>query len=227
MMLSTDAVDEFRPRAEKGMRATTERARALARRRALIERVSLELFRTRSFDHVTVEDVCAGAGVAPATFYRHFRTKEEVVFAYEGEFTAALRDSFRAAVGLPRPVCLPVVLDHFARYLESQGDVLALRDEIVLGHPRLMQRTLAVQRDMEAVLAEGLAELRGLEAVDAAARLEAGLGIVVLRVGVRLWREEGATSLPDAVHRALARLDELTRSLRGDAAAPEDARTAG
>src|SRR4051812_23115873 len=211
MMLPAYAVDEFRSRAEKGMRATTERARALARRRALIERVALELFRTRSFDHVTVEDVCAGAGVAPATFYRHFRTKEEVVFAYEGEFTAALRDSIRAAVGLPQPECLPVVLDHFARYLESQGDVLALRDEIVLGHPRLMQRTLVVQRDMEAVLAEGLAELRGLEAVDAA-RLEAGLGIVVLRVGVRLWREEGATSLPDAVHRALARLDELTRS---------------
>ena len=59
-------------------------------RRARIEKTALELFRTRGFDNVTVEDVCAEAGVAPATFYRHFGTKEEVVFAYREEFAAAL-----------------------------------------------------------------------------------------------------------------------------------------
>src|SRR5688500_19597188 len=118
-------------------------------RRARIEHTALELFRTRGFDQVTVEEICAEAGVAPATFYRHFGTKEEVVFAYREDFTAALGRALEAGAQVPDAERLPVVLGEFAAFLESQQDVLALRDQIVLGHPRLMQRTLTVQRDME------------------------------------------------------------------------------
>ena len=126
-------------------------------RRARIEETALELFRTRGFDHVTVEDVCAEAGVAPATFYRHFGTKEEVVFAYQADFTAALGRALDAGARVPEAERLPVVLGEFAAFLESQQEVLALREQIVLGHPRLMQRTLTVQRDTEGALAAGLA----------------------------------------------------------------------
>src|SRR3954467_9567977 len=111
-------------------------------RRARIEQVALDLFRTRGFDLVTVEDVCAKAGVAPATFYRHFGTKEEVVFAYWDGFLVALRRAVDAASQVPEPARLRMILEEFAPFLESQQDLLALRDQIVLGHPRLMQRTV-------------------------------------------------------------------------------------
>jgi hypothetical protein len=65
----------------------------------------------------------------------------------------------------------------------------------VVGPPRLMQQTLAVQRDMEHVLAAGLARLRGLAAADTAALLEAGVGILVLRVAVRTWRARAGSLL--------------------------------
>ena len=186
------------------MRGTSTRARLREQRRAHIEQVALELFHRRGFGQVTVEDVCAEAGVGPATFYRHFGTKEGVVLSYRNAFTTALRSAIEAAADGPEPARLAIVMSDFAGFLESQREMLALRDEIVLGHPRLLERTLTIQQDMEAALADGLARLRGLSQVDSAAELEAGLGILVLRIAVRSWRMEGESSLPAAVEQVLA-----------------------
>ena len=182
-------------------------------RRARIEKTALELFRTRGFDNVTVEDVCAEAGVAPATFYRHFGTKEEVVFAYRDDFTTALGEALDAGGQVTEGERLPAVLGAFAAFLESQQDLLALRDQIVLGHPRLMQGTLSLQRDMEGALAEGLARLRGLPSPDSAALLEAGVGILVLRVALRSWRAGDGGSLLTAMQQTLVRLREAVAGL--------------
>jgi AcrR family transcriptional regulator len=191
-------------------------------RRARIEQAALELFRSRGFDRVTVEDVCVRAGVAPATFYRHFGTKEEVVFAYTEGFTAALDEAVDAAVALPEEARLPTVLTRFAAFLEAQQDTLALRDEIVLGHPRLLQRTTTVQRELEAALATRLGELRASAASDPRALLEGGIGILVLRVAVRAWRSGAETSLVVATRRALDELRSLVADLDagGGPAAP-------
>jgi hypothetical protein len=99
--------------------------------------------------------------------------------------------------------------------------LFALRDEIVLGHPRLMLRTLAVQREFEERLAVGLASLRGLSAPDSPARLEAGVGMVVLRAAVRGWRAEGASSLVVDVRLRLAELRELVRNFWDPSASPK------
>ncbi|MGY1739462.1 MULTISPECIES: TetR/AcrR family transcriptional regulator [unclassified Blastococcus] len=188
-----------------------------AQRRARIEQTALEMFRVRGFDQVTVEEICAEAQVAPATFYRHFGTKEAVLFAYEEGFTAALRSALDAAAALRPEAHLGAVLDSFAQFLESQRDLLALRDQIVLGHPRLMQRTLLVQRDLEVALAGGLAGLRGLQAPDETALLEAGVGLLVLRVAVRSWRAGRAPSLPAAAAEALDRLRSVVAERTGRA----------
>lgn len=49
-------------------------------RRALIE-TGLRLFDERGFDAATVADICESAELSPATFYTHFRAKEDLVFA--------------------------------------------------------------------------------------------------------------------------------------------------
>jgi AcrR family transcriptional regulator len=182
-------------------------------RRARIEKTALELFRTRGFDNVTVEDVCAEAGVAPATFYRHFGTKEEVVFAYRDDFTTALQEALDAGGQVGEGERLPVVLGEFAAFLESQQNLLALRDQIVLGHPRLMQGTLSVQRDIESALATGLARLRGLPSPDPAALLEAGIGILVLRAALRSWRAGCGGSLLTATQQTLVRVRDVVAGL--------------
>src|SRR3954452_6194305 len=203
------------PRGDRGgsMGRTTTTARSREQRRARIEHTALDLFRTRGFDLVTVEDVCAAATVAPATFYRHFGTKEEVVFAYRDDFRAALVRAVDAAAECPEEARLGVVVLGFAEFLESQQDVLALRDQIVVGNARLLQRTLAVQRELEGVLASGLGRLRGATQPSDADLLAAGLGMLVLRLALRSWRAGGSGSLLAATQAPFVRLRALSATV--------------
>ena len=185
------------------------------RRRARIEDTALELFGTRGFDRVTVTEVCAEAGVAPATFYRHFGSKEQVVFAYEDDFRAALTRALEAGAQVPEQARLAVVVHDFAAFLDSQQDVLALRDRIVVGNPRLLQRTLLLQRELEGILATGLARLRGEPAPDATALLEAGVGFLVLRLAVRSWRTGTGRSLLAGTQQTLADLKVVVAGAQG------------
>jgi AcrR family transcriptional regulator len=151
-----------------------------------------------------VADVCREAHVGPATFYRHFGTKDEVVFAYRAGFDQALRSAVSAARGTDPDQQLLRVLRCFALYLDSQRDSLVLRDGIVLGHEGLMRRTLAVQREVETLLADGLAALRGLPTPDDTARAQAAVGLVVLRLGLRSWRTGRSDSIVAATEAAYA-----------------------
>jgi AcrR family transcriptional regulator len=191
------------------MAVASPSASSRQQRRARIEDTALELFGTRGFDRVTVSEICAEAGVAPATFYRYFGSKEQVVFAYEDEFRAALIRALGAGAQVAEKARLAVVVAEFAAFLDSQQDELALRDRIVVGHPRLLQRTLMLQRELEGVLASGLARLRGEPTPDATALLEAGVGFLVLRLAVRSWRTGTGRSLLAETQLTLAELRDV------------------
>jgi AcrR family transcriptional regulator len=191
------------------MAVASPSASSRQQRRARIEDTALELFGTRGFDRVTVSEICAEAGVAPATFYRYFGSKEQVVFAYEDEFRAALIRALGAGAQVAEKARLAVVVAEFAAFLDSQQDELALRDRIVVGHPRLLQRTLMLQRELEGILASGLARLRGEPTPDATALLEAGVGFLVLRLAVRSWRTGTGRSLLAETQLTLAELRDV------------------
>jgi AcrR family transcriptional regulator len=45
-----------------------------------LQRIALEMFAEHGFDDVRIADIAAAAGVSERTFYRHFPTKEAVLF---------------------------------------------------------------------------------------------------------------------------------------------------
>jgi AcrR family transcriptional regulator len=64
------------------------RERKKARTRAAIRRHALRLFLAQGYDATTVEQIADAAEVSPATFYRYFPTKEDVVLQDDFDIVA-------------------------------------------------------------------------------------------------------------------------------------------
>ncbi len=174
------------------------------RTRAQVEAVALEVFREHGVEAVTVEQICTAAGIAPATFYRYFGTKDGVLFAYRPAFLRVIRETVADLPGgLGRGEQLRRTLHAFLRFLDEHAEAMSARDDIVARNPVLLPRTLLVQREWEAELATSLARVRGVPESDADVRLDAALGLLVVRIAFRRWRGGCAPSLTAALPAAL------------------------
>jgi AcrR family transcriptional regulator len=168
--------------------------REQARRR--VEKIALRSFERHGFDGVTVEQICAEAGIAPATFYRYFGSKEGVIFRYADGFFAIAEEIGQSVDSkLSNVEQMRVIVRRCAQFFEGQSEIRVLRDEVVLANPGLRQRTFAVERRFEAILAEALASTRQEGAPSTGTLLDAALCMVVVRLALISWRYESESPL--------------------------------
>jgi AcrR family transcriptional regulator len=69
---------------EVGDELSTLRDRKKARVRATIIEAATALFARQGYDDTTVEEVAAAAEVSPATIFRYFGSKEDLIYSYAG-----------------------------------------------------------------------------------------------------------------------------------------------
>ena len=100
--------------------------------RELLRRHALQRFREDGFEKTSVADIAADAGVTERTFYRHFPTKEAVLF----EDHESRLEWFRSALAL-RPADEPVLdavriaVESFPDGREVVAQVAALRSRVL------------------------------------------------------------------------------------------------
>jgi len=70
----------------------------VSKNRNLILESAKELFSSRSFDQVTIREICEHARVANSTFYYHFKTKEDLLFALRAQDEPPLRAELLSAM---------------------------------------------------------------------------------------------------------------------------------
>jgi AcrR family transcriptional regulator len=120
---------------------------------------AMQLFATRGFDHVTVAEVAAAAGVSEKTVFNYFPTKEDLLFdevpKRAGALVAAIHDREPGASILsalrqlqlgecPR-LCSPGFAT-FARVIEESPALRAKELEVMAGFVRVL--TEAIQKEL-------------------------------------------------------------------------------
>lgn len=66
------------------MNKLTDRQRQAIATKLRITRIASELFKSKGFDSVKIQDICEAAGISVGAFYHHFKSKMEIInIAYE------------------------------------------------------------------------------------------------------------------------------------------------
>src|SRR6266496_628935 len=78
--------DEDRRMSEKTLASEQDRTdRRVRRTRAALQQALIELLPRKSYEQITVEDICAAADIGRSTFYAHYRGKEDLQRAAIGD----------------------------------------------------------------------------------------------------------------------------------------------
>lgn len=145
---------------------------------------ALELFAERGFAATTVDEVAAAAGVTQRTFFRHFRDKEEVLFADDDRLLQVLLDGVGRAGGEDPEDDLRHALESISVELEPRREQLRRRAAVISTDVSLTGRELAKQAGWTAAVARALRE-RGYPGTQA--DLMAQVGFAVFRHAMDRW----------------------------------------
>jgi AcrR family transcriptional regulator len=181
--------------------------------REAIQREALRLIGSRGYDATTCEQIAAAAQVSPATLFRYFATKEDIIL--QDGYDPLIAEAVRA-----RPAH-ESMLTAVRRGLAStfadvyQGDVEAIRQRtaLILSVPALRARSHEQLDSLVTHLSKALAERSGRSDTDLDIEVAATTCAAVLEVAVGRWAREGG-DLPSHVDTALMALGHLTRSPR-------------
>ncbi|MGW7052662.1 TetR family transcriptional regulator [Streptomyces sp. NPDC054887] len=188
------------------------RERTRAAMRAEVSRVAFRLFAEQGFDHTTVDQIAAEAGLSRTTFFRYFGTKEEVVlgkFAEHGHQIAAavaarpegeqpwysLRRAFDVVIQTD-----PDRPEQSLNLMRLLGDVCALKT-------RQWEKT---QEWQNTLVAEVARRLDTSSDGDLRARAMVASAIACLDAATDAWTAgDGAASLPALLDQAMGALSGL------------------
>ncbi|MBO0824965.1 MAG: TetR family transcriptional regulator [Actinobacteria bacterium] len=194
------------------------RERKKARTRAAIRQHALRLIREQGYHETTIEQIADAAEVSPATFFRYFPTKEDVVLQDDIDvisLEAMERQppelgpiaAFRAAIPAGLAAMSP---DDLARFVETS--------ELMFAIPEIRARALDEYARTIHRVAEAIARRTGRSAADLEVRTIAGaiIGVitsVVMPVSSDIWTAEEMSDVPDLFERIDQGLEFLERGL--------------
>lgn len=143
---------------------SSRRSRKLLRTRSLLTHSALELFAERGFDNVTVTDIASRADVDPSTFFRHFRSKQSVLFTNLDTYVDRIRHLIHQ-----RPLDEPILDTLHAVTLELvtadrfDNELENLRAELTQSSAELQAQTVVRRDEVATNLAELIGERLGID----------------------------------------------------------------
>jgi TetR/AcrR family transcriptional regulator, regulator of mycofactocin system len=197
-----------------------EPAARVGRRRSTtgdhITSVALELFASRGFDEVSVDDVARAAGIARRTLFRYYPSKNAIPW---GDFDAHLdhmRELLQAVpADAPTTIALRSALLAFNRFDEAETAHHRQRMRVILETDALQAHSMTMYAGWRAVVADFVARRLGLEVTDLVPQTTAWSMLGVALSAYEHWLADESVSLQrslgDAFDTVNAGLSELDR----------------
>lgn len=180
------------------------------------------LFAANGFDETTTEDIAEAADLSQRTFFRHFSSKEAVLYGDMDELRLRVRSAL-----LERPPDEPPIqavreaIMTLADNYEAERHHRLLQAKLAAAYPSVSAYSRAVvQAEWEKELIDVLSHRLGVDpAVDPRPEIVAGAAMSALRASIRRWTaSNGEKDLPTLVGEAfdaLAALSELAVPVGG------------
>src|SRR3954463_2896871 len=188
---------------------------ARADTRARIEQAALDLFTLKGFEHVTIDDVAAEAGISRRTFFRYFATKADAVW---GDFGAHVTRLERLLSGPDdgRPVLDRICAAYVEvnDYAEADLPILRERMRLILTEPALLAHSELRYAEIDRAVAEHVARRTGTAPQALLPRLLATTTASPATTAFEVGLVDGRTRLTDDLHAAFAELSGAFPTLR-------------
>lgn len=178
--------------------------------------IAVRLFQEHGYEATSTVDIAEAAGVSRSTFFRQFRSKDDVIFADHDELVAHIGEYFAATHPDPWLAVCEAATTVFERFRERL-EIVRIRDRVLRDTPVLRDRetimAIRYERMFASYLRSAVPGVPPLTAIRFAAAVTATHNFVLRRL-IRADDNVGPFSLA-------AELAEVRRLFHPDAAAPD------
>jgi AcrR family transcriptional regulator len=163
------------------------------KRRETLHRITetgLKQFIANGYEETTLEAIAAASGISRRTFFYYFKSKEEILLAWQ----AGWGESLRAAVMMessdqpPLDAVRNALLRVVSRY--ATDEMIAI-DRLMRTTETLRARKQATYAQQEQILFSALCERWSEPGRQASLRLVAMVSIGVMRIAIEKWGQDG------------------------------------
>ena len=191
--------------------------------RDLLAQAAFDLFDERGYDHATVDDITERAGLGRTTFFRYYRSKEDVIFPDHDRLLAQVRDRLLTSGHVTTLAAVSDAVRLVLLHYLGEGDLARRRYVLTSKVPALRDREIASVARYQRLFREFITEQTDDKGGPASLRAELMAAAVVAAHNHVLRRWLRGES-PDPVGEVDAALRQVTALFA--APAPADGGTA-
>lgn len=170
----------------------------------------------RGFDKVTIDEICAEAGISTRTFFNYFPNKESAIAYGPSDIPPELVADFVAAGPAPYSVVLAELITlaaHHLRDVPPRREHAAHMLELAKTSPSVLAAFLADLERFQNHLTGVVARRQGARADDEIVALVAALALTAVRSGIERWSRCAADDVDDTPMPHVERAAALVKSI--------------
>lgn len=147
--------------------------------RERLTEAALTLFDESGYDRTTVDDIADRAGVSRATFFRHYRSKEDVIFPDHDRLLDQVRDRLRSSSHSTALIAVSDAVRLVLAHYLSEGALARRRYALTSTVPALRDREIASVARYQKLFRQFISDWMGDQSESASLRAELMAACVV------------------------------------------------